>query len=74
MKRADKLPRDIEVSRITMDGRIEWDKARRGNVRAFMLPMPDGYVPVVFPDSRPNGRKVGGVLVHRSYIRAAVTP
>lgn len=76
MNKTAKLPRAIEVSRITLDGRTEWEPARRGNVRAYMLPLPDGYIPVQFPDSRKNagGRKVGGVLVHRSYIRAAVTP
>lgn len=64
---AEKLPRNIEVSRITLDGRTEWEPARRGNVLAFMLPMPAGYVPVTFSDG-------GRVLVHCSYIRAAVSP
>ena len=53
----------IEVRGFTIDNRECWYPAKAGMVRAAMLPLPEGYIPVTFDDG-------GKVLVHLDEIRS----
>jgi hypothetical protein len=52
----------IEIKGFSLSNEVVWRPAKIGAVRRCMLPLPDGYLPVTYPDG-------ARLLAHESIIR-----